>query len=381
MTKVSEWKRMLQRLGAKEIPRTERLTPSGFVARPENSPASKLARIGNISSTGVYLVTDERWPLGELITLILQGEASPEDSPELQIAVQARVIRHGEDGMGLSFVLPKGLDLNLWGVLIRNAVVMPEQKDVLFMFRMLRTILFLCRICQAAASEAIQLFGGELSGPRTENALEIALGAELLLDFEPDADRMRAHPQTVASILRSGSWANDDLIKQLWIGLLASSCTLEGTDESNNAFVDLLFNVTPNQGRIFVAACNRAMESASKEENLPRNRAVFTPEEISRVADLHDLSRIATDIAYLFQYGLAEKNFDFTSYLPTESFDITPSRLGLELFKKCKGNLIKPHSRLLDESEGAEPVPQSFRAAVYEVTLPLPLPEVDDEGP
>jgi hypothetical protein len=380
MMKVSEWKRKLKRLGAKEFPRTERLIPSGFVARLENNPASKLARIGNISSTGVYLVTEERWPLGELVSLTLQGEGSPEDKPELQIVVQARVIRHGEDGMGLSFVLPTGLDLSLWGVLIRNAVVMPEQKDVLFMFRMLRTILFLCRICQAAASEAILLFGGELSGPRTENALEIALGAELLLGFEPHADRMRADPQLVASILRNGSWADDDLIKRLWKGLMTSSCTLEGTDQSNKDFVDALFNITPAQGLIFVAGCQRVMELTPKIGDLPSTRIILGPEEITRITDMTDRSRIATNLSYLYNLGLIESNYDFTSYVPAQSFDITPSRLGLKLFNQCKGSFLKPCSRL-DKSEDAPPEPESCNSPVYEVTLPLPLPEVDDKGP
>jgi hypothetical protein len=326
------------------------------------------------------LLTEERWFLGELVSLTLQREGSPEDSPVLQIALQARVIRHGEDGIGLSFVLPTGLDLNLWGVLIRNAVVMTEPKAVLFMFRMLRTVLFLYRLCHEAASEAIVLFGGELSVPRTESAVEIALGAEQLLALEDHADRMRAHPQLVANLLRNGSWANDDLIKQLWAGLLATSCTEEGTDESNSAFVDLLFHVTPDQGLIFVAGCQRAMELMSGIGDIPSTRILIPPEEMSRITDMPDLPRIATNIAYLFNFGLVENNFDFSSYLPTDSFDITPSRLGLKLFKQCKGNLIRPHPRL-EESEGDEPAPQSSFTAIYDVTLPLPLPEVDDERP
>lgn len=356
MTKVNEWKRWLRRIGYPEQPRAERRIPSGFAARQANNPASKPFTIRNIGSGGLYLLTEERWPLGELIPLTLEVEGSPEKSSEYQIAVQARVVWHGEDGIGLSFVLPPGLDPDLWDVLLRNVIVLTDPKNVLYTFRMLRTVLFLSRLCGAEANEAILLLGEELDQPGTENALEIALGAEKLLASEPGADRMRAHPRVVASLLKYGSWAHDDLTKQLWIGLLASSCTVEGIDESNAVFVDLLVHVTPIQSRIFVTACKKVMEVMSETRDLPSVRIIFTPEEMVRLTGIYDLSRLGVDIAYLFNSELLEKVFDFTSYIPTESFDITPSRLGLELYKRCQGRRTQPHSAR-DVSEGAQPLP------------------------
>jgi hypothetical protein len=344
MSRANEWKRRLQRLAVLEITRAERRTPSGFAARHGNDSAAKPASIRNISATGLYLLTEERWPLGELILLTLQKEGPPEHRSELQIAVQARVVRHGEDGIGLSFVLPTGLDANLWGLLVRNAVILTDPKEVLHLFRLFRTILFLCRLCDAAAEEAIQLFGGELDKSRTEGALEIALRTEKLLASEPHADRMRAHPKLVASILKNGSWANDDLTRQLWVGLLVTSCTVEGTDESNKAFVDLLINITPTQSHIFVAACKRAMELMKESEPTSPARIVFMPEEMVQVTGMYDLYRIAMDIAYLFNFGLVEKNFDFTSYLPAESIDVTPTSLCLELYKRCRGHYAEARS-------------------------------------
>jgi hypothetical protein len=196
---------------------------------------------------------------------------------------------------------------------------------------------------------------------------------------EPDAGRMHAYPPLVANILRNGSWAHDDLILQLWKGLLASSCTREGTDESNNAYVDLLFNVTPNQGQIFVTACNKAKQLTSGTEDFHSPRIIVTPEQLSRVTDLPDLSRIANDIDYLFHLGLVERDFDFTSYVPTESFDITPSHLGMEMFKHCKGHYTKPRS-LLGESEDAQPLPQPFLFELNEDVLSPPHPDHGDEG-
>ena len=355
---VDSWKRRLRRLGYPETLRADRLAPTCLAARQGDNRAPMAASIRNISSTGLYLLTEERWPLGELISLTLQGQGAPENCSEFQIPVQARVSRHGEDGIGLSFVLPPGLDARLWGVLVRNAVILTDPKSALLTFRILRAVLFLNRLCQDAADESILLLGGELDESRTECALDIALRAEKLLASNPDAGRMRALPQIVASILKNGSWANDDVTKQLWAGLLAASCSIEGTDESASAFVDLLIHITPAQSRIFVTTCSKAMEFISGHEGLPLARIILAPEEMFRLTDMNDVSRIAMDMAYLFNAGLIEKNFDFTSYLPAESFDITPSRLGLDLYKYCKGDCAR-HYLSVGESMGAPPAPLS----------------------
>jgi hypothetical protein len=264
--------------------------------------------------------------------------------------VQARVIRHAEDGLGLSFVLPEGLDPVLWDVLLRNAVVLTDPKDILHALRLLRTILFLCRLCHDGARESILLFGGELDQSRTENAMEITENAEKLLASEPDHS-MRAHPHIVSSIIEHGSWA-DDLTRQLWAGLLATSCTAEGTDQSNNPFVDLLVSVTHTQCRIFVAGCMKALEHRSGTERPSSARVILTPDQLIRLTDVSDVSRNGTDIACLFNLGIIEKNLNFTSYLPAEKIDITPSSLGLELYKRCKGHRIK-HDLPLDAVGGA----------------------------
>lgn len=73
----------------------------------------------------------------------MQKEGSQESLSEFQIDVEARVASHGEDGVGLGFLLPKGLDANLWETLIIHADSQPETEDISFIFRLVRAILFL----------------------------------------------------------------------------------------------------------------------------------------------------------------------------------------------------------------------------------------------
>jgi hypothetical protein len=61
-------------------------------------------KIQNISPTGLYLLTERRWYLGTLIVLTLQMTESVDGESPDAIAVLAKVIRSGSDGVGFKFV-------------------------------------------------------------------------------------------------------------------------------------------------------------------------------------------------------------------------------------------------------------------------------------
>jgi len=66
--------------------------------------------IRDISSTGLFLVTEERWYPGTVVMMTLQKKGEAINSPDRSIAVQSRAVRWGEDGVGLEFVLAEGKD-------------------------------------------------------------------------------------------------------------------------------------------------------------------------------------------------------------------------------------------------------------------------------
>jgi hypothetical protein len=63
--------------------------------------------IRDVSSTGMYLLTPQRWYPGTLITMTLQRTEKDEAGVRQSITLQARVMRSGEDGVGFRFVVPK----------------------------------------------------------------------------------------------------------------------------------------------------------------------------------------------------------------------------------------------------------------------------------
>jgi PilZ domain len=60
--------------------------------------------VGDISDSGLYLVTEERWIPGTKILITLQRTDSEIEGEEESIAVEAKVVRWGPDGEGLAFV-------------------------------------------------------------------------------------------------------------------------------------------------------------------------------------------------------------------------------------------------------------------------------------
>lgn len=60
--------------------------------------------VRDISSTGLYLMTDERWPLGTRVRMSLQRTDGLDDSSMIPTTVELRVSRWGADGVGLEFV-------------------------------------------------------------------------------------------------------------------------------------------------------------------------------------------------------------------------------------------------------------------------------------
>jgi hypothetical protein len=78
---------------------------NGLAAYYWNGDAPTAHGIRDISSTGLYIVTEERWYPGTLVLMTLQRTDCGEELAERAIAVNSRAVRWGPDGVGLQFVL------------------------------------------------------------------------------------------------------------------------------------------------------------------------------------------------------------------------------------------------------------------------------------
>lgn len=85
--------------------RADRQDAPELVAYCWEGGTSRPHEVRDISSNGVYLVTDIRWYPGTQILLNLQRTWMEPNQLHRSISVRARVIRHGLDGLGLAFVM------------------------------------------------------------------------------------------------------------------------------------------------------------------------------------------------------------------------------------------------------------------------------------
>ncbi len=93
----------LEKFLAPEADRAERRRVDQFAAYRWNGESLSQDSVRDISSTGLYLLTRERWEPGTILTLTLQREGSLDLDPARRITTQAKVVRCGPDGAGSRF--------------------------------------------------------------------------------------------------------------------------------------------------------------------------------------------------------------------------------------------------------------------------------------
>jgi PilZ domain len=103
MKSAANW---LERLFSSERRKTHRMNSPLLVAYYWDGAAPTPHRIQDISSTGFYLITTERWPLGTIVTMTLQRTdiALGHSCTQTHIVVLSQVLRQDGDGVGFAFV-------------------------------------------------------------------------------------------------------------------------------------------------------------------------------------------------------------------------------------------------------------------------------------
>lgn len=92
---------------SKDRRRSERRLWPNLIAHYWTGAAPLAIGIRDISYHGLYLLTQERWYPGTIITIVLQRKDRGNTAAQQSISVQSKVIRRAVDGVGLEFVLAK----------------------------------------------------------------------------------------------------------------------------------------------------------------------------------------------------------------------------------------------------------------------------------
>lgn len=197
---------------------------------------------------------------------------------------------------------------------------------------------FLSRICLPAAEEFGFLLKDKVSSWRANNAVEIANKAQMLLEEQAQGLVVSAHPRIIYSTLENGSWAEDDFMQSLWAGLLASSCTSDGKDESNIILINILSQLTSNQAKIIAYICQNANTYMGKGGFIACYSFYKEAEELLEISGIEDIHQLDRELDHLRALELITAGFDVDGL----TANMTPQSLCLQLFARSQGYVGSP---------------------------------------
>jgi len=120
--KFQQLRRWLGRWWSPDPRKAPRIKEPGLAAYYWNGAAPEAKIVKDISASGMYVVTEERWYPGTLVLMTLQKTETGEIIVERSIAVQTRAVRWGPDGVGLQFLLPDERDSDRTPAMMLDAV-------------------------------------------------------------------------------------------------------------------------------------------------------------------------------------------------------------------------------------------------------------------
>ena len=330
----------LEKFLTPEADRAERRFVDQFAAYRWNGEALMQDRVRDISSSGLYLLTGERWPVGTVLALTLQREGDLELDPARRITTQAKVVRCGPDGVGLSFLWAKDdPESRRWDALLESLIEQTKPGDMYSLVRMVEAFAFLGRICSEGAEEIGEWVRTRASSHKVLNAVSIALKAENLLGQGLVHTKARVNPKAAVRILDVGSSSDEEWLHGFWAGLLITSISPTGREDANREFVELFSQMTTIPIRIFTVVCTRAPKLLSDSgEVIAKPLACKMDELVATVGSRGP--QIERDLEALSGMRLIERTGGTSSALRTTSETyLTPTDLGLRLFALCNGHL------------------------------------------
>lgn len=220
---------------------------------------------------------------------------------------------------------------------------------------------FLSRISLPAAEEFGLLLRDKVSNWRTLNAAKIAQKAERILHEQGGVEEKRAPPRLIWTTLENGSWSEDDNLQEMWAGLLASSCTEGGNDESNLIFINLLSQLTTSEAKLVSYLCQQAQKVTNPIGVVASYTVEVSKERLMEVTGVSDRNQINRELAHLNALALIHGQFGsepeteeteayshldlLSQFVHTPDFDVAniyPTHLGISLYVRCEGSLLPP---------------------------------------
>lgn len=228
---------------------------------------------------------------------------------------------------------------------------------------------FLSRICLPASEEFGLLLKDKVSNWRKQNAVKITLMAKEITDAKDNNENIHAHPRLVMKIMEEGSWSESTEIQQMWAGLLASSCTKSGKDESNLLFINILSRLTSAEAKLikhFSGKCEKKLSPCGLIQTEAFNPSL---EELYQVSDLENHEQVDVVLDHLRSIELLSLYSGFQSESQDLVAHIGVTALALNLYARCNGwngsvnDFFELQKEVVEEGEGQQAAADGQAAA------------------
>jgi hypothetical protein len=195
---------------------------------------------------------------------------------------------------------------------------------------------FFGRICLPVAEEFGFLLRDKVQVWRAANIASMAQATERMVG---DA-KVHVPPRLFSHIVEEASWIDDKYLQDMWAGLLASSCTKSGDDDSNMLFLNLLSGITKLQGRLLNYIVPNAPKCVTPNGLPHAHRFNIDIPTLTTVSECNDLERIDRELDSLRGRELIFGGFEIDS--ETTDASVEPTAIALHMYVRCQGSRQSP---------------------------------------
>lgn len=330
--------------GLSERRRDARVSARELDANYASGSGDTRVKIKDISSTGAYLLTNHRWLVGTTLVLTLQSRSRRHRDSLPQVHLTAKVVRLGQDGLGVSF-LHENVDAAHWLFCVSKAASLAPEGGAVRVFQMAKALSFLLLRSPSAEAQLLKLLGDELSDDRIERALEIVLRAEGLAACRNSGLKSDILPSLLMQILMDGSESNEEPMQQCWAALLAASSLDGSNDDEKLSFAALLSKLESVHVLTLAAAGQKATQAGFQPETIISHILYCKMDEIKRITRTKNVAVIECALNRLYEFGLLELTIRPFGCASLDDANVTPTKLGLAFYQACFGQQKLPEAR------------------------------------
>lgn len=214
---------------------------------------------------------------------------------------------------------------------------------------------FLLLTCKPALGELGLMVQDKVRYWRLTNAIKMLEKAKGKLDFQNDKFELKAHPRIGLSIIENSSLIDNDFVLELWAGLFASSCSIDGQDDENLIFVDILKRLTTVQARIIQYSVENSKKVIHSNGLVTANGELLVHlEDLKKITGVSNIHRLDRELDSLHFMGLLPIGGGFDAHGTDLVANISPTYVALSLYIRCQGSSLDPDMYWKDDLKTKE---------------------------